>query len=290
MATWKTSGALIVHEFSIFFAFSWRDWSTTLVPGSILAVAAARSTTIPLPATIFNYVRLVIWLTHYVYLVDLSNQITGVEEDRINKPDRPIPSGKVTLDGAKVRLAVVAWAFAMMGVSFPDILHETICWVLTVAFLNLTSAGNHWVGKNLVGMTTGTWALLRGAWKIMAPIAPSTEHYILAIALWLGMCMQIQDVRDTKGDAAVGRRTLPVAFGDKASRRLIAFGFTPAAFCILSVVGLTAVAPAALAMVHLYLCYRVLQKHGSRYDHKTYMIFTYLFCVVVACLVAKQHQ
>ncbi|TFK56346.1 hypothetical protein OE88DRAFT_5141 [Heliocybe sulcata] len=205
MATLKASRTLIIREFDVFFAFSWRDWSTTLIPGSILAIAAVRSTNLPLPTTIFNYARLVIWLTHFVYLITLSNQVTGVEEDRVNKPDRPIPSGKVTLDGAKVRLAVVAMAFAMMGVTFPDILEETICWVVTVGFLSLTSAGKHWVGKNLVGMTTGTWALLRASWKIMAPIAPTNERHILAIALWAGTFAQVQDIRDTKGDAAVGR-------------------------------------------------------------------------------------
>ncbi|CAG8849202.1 6418_t:CDS:2, partial [Racocetra persica] len=30
------------------------------------------------------------------------NQITGIEEDRINKPHRPIPSGLVTIEALKL--------------------------------------------------------------------------------------------------------------------------------------------------------------------------------------------
>ncbi|KZT22668.1 hypothetical protein NEOLEDRAFT_1149891 [Neolentinus lepideus HHB14362 ss-1] len=286
----KATSTLIARESGIFFGFSWRDWSATIIPGSIIAVAAMRNVTLSLSSMVFAHLCLVIWLTHFVYLVTLSNQITGVDEDRINKPDRPIPSGKVTTDEARVRWAVVAWAFLMMGVFYPKILAETICWVLTVAFLNLTAAGDHWFGKNCLAMTAGTWALLSGAWKIIAPLAYTNRSYIVTIAVWTGTFMPLQDVRDVKGDAKVGRRTLPLIFGDKSSRRMIAFGFIPTAFGILCVGGLAAVAPVPLAMMHLFLAYRVLQNNGARYDHKTYMIFTYLFCGVIACIIAKQSE
>ncbi|KZT22662.1 hypothetical protein NEOLEDRAFT_1180741 [Neolentinus lepideus HHB14362 ss-1] len=193
----------------------------------------------------------------------------SIDED---KPDRPIPSGKITMDSAKARWAVVLWGFMMMGVSYSHVLAETLCAVLTVAFLNMTSSGNHWFGKNCVAMTAGMWAVLSASWKIITPLPTTDRSYILTIAVWCGTLMQIQDIRDVEGDAKVGRRTLPLVFGDGVSRKMIAFGLIPAAFWILYTGGLAVVAPTSLAVAHLYLGYRILQSHGPCYDHKTCMV------------------
>ncbi|TFY76372.1 hypothetical protein EWM64_g7644 [Hericium alpestre] len=159
--------APIARELDVFFGFSWRDWSTTIIPGSIFAVGAMRD--LPPVTLIKNYLFLVTWLTPYIYFFNLSNQITGVDEDKINKPDRPIPSGKVTLQGAQRRWIAAFSTFLGIALYQPDFLPETLCWIATVAFLCLTSYGDHWFGKNCVAMTTGTWALLSASWKAIAP-------------------------------------------------------------------------------------------------------------------------
>ncbi|THV07130.1 hypothetical protein K435DRAFT_631608, partial [Dendrothele bispora CBS 962.96] len=202
----------LVHELDVFLGFSWRDWSTTLIPGSIFSIGAMR--TLSHKPTIFqSYLFLVLWLTPYIYFFNLSNQITGIDEDRIDKPDRPIPSGKVTVAGAKLRWALVLAVFLSIAVYEPTLQPETICWVLTVALLCATPFGNHWFVKNCVAMSTGTWALLGASWKAIAPLTPHSERYILAISLWAGLMTHIQDLRDMKGDAAVGRQTLPLVLG-----------------------------------------------------------------------------
>ncbi|EPQ59995.1 hypothetical protein GLOTRDRAFT_134774 [Gloeophyllum trabeum ATCC 11539] len=281
--------SLIAQECAIFFRFSWRDWSTTLIPGSLLSIAAMRSTTMSLQSAIVHYACAVMWLTLFVYFVDLSNQITGIDEDRVNKPDRPLPSGLVTLEGARMRWTTVLAGFSLIGIFYPVILPETLCWVATVAFLNLTPAGNHWFGKNCIAMTTGTWALLSGCWKIIAPLSATHRSFILTVAVWTGILMPIQDFRDMKGDARVGRRTMQLVYGDITSRRIYACGFVPAAYAVLRVGRLADIAPIPLALAHVYLAYRTMNHDGPRYDHKTYMHFTYLFCAVVASIIVKQH-
>jgi len=277
----------VVRELDIFLGFSWRDWSTTIIPGSIFAVGAMRSASLSLPSTISKYLLLVSWLTPYIYFFNLSNQITGVDEDRINKPDRPIPSGKVTLEGAKWRWVIALSAFLGVAVFEPRLLPETICWVFTVAFLCLTSAGNHWFGKNCVAMTTGTWALLSASWKAIALVTPKSERYVLAVAIWAGLMTHIQDLRDIKGDAAVGRKTMPLVFGDGASRYIITFLLMPASFWVLWRGEIVPIAPFTLTAVHLFLGYRIMQAGGPRYDHKTYMIYTYIFCLILAITAGK---
>ncbi|KDR74414.1 hypothetical protein GALMADRAFT_583163 [Galerina marginata CBS 339.88] len=282
MNTFKGALDFFAEEFDIFLGFSWRDWSTTIIPGSIFSIGAMRSS-YNRPASIAsNYVFLLLWLTPYIYFFNLSNQITGINEDRINKPDRPIPSGKVTLAGAQVRWAVALVAFVGLALIQPSLLPETLCWVATVAFLCLTAAGNHWFGKNCVAMTTGTWALLSASWKAVAPTTLWSERYVLALALWAGLLTHIQDLRDIKGDAVVGRKTFPLVFGDEASRWIITFLLLPLAILVLWLGDIVQIAPVTVIGFHGFLGWRIMQVEGSRYDHKTYMIYTYIFCLLLA--------
>ncbi|KAF9459228.1 UbiA prenyltransferase family-domain-containing protein [Collybia nuda] len=277
----------ITHELDVFLAFSWRDWSTTIIPGSLFSIGAMRSSRDPHPTIVYKYSLLVSWLTLFIYFFTTSNQIVGVDEDRINKPDRPIPSGKVTLEGAKRRWASALLMFLAVGVFKPMLLPEIVCWIATTAFLCLTSAGNHWFGKNCIAMTTGTWALLSASWKVIAPATSESERYVITVSVWVGLMMPLQDLRDMLGDAVVGRKTLPLVVGDDASRWIITFFFMPAAFWILWMGGIVSIAPITLVAVHIFLGYRLMHAGGPRYDHKTYMIFTYIFCLVLALTAAK---
>ncbi|THH15916.1 hypothetical protein EW146_g4640 [Bondarzewia mesenterica] len=116
----------LIRELDIFLGF-WRDWSTTIIPGSIFA-------------------------------------ITGVDQDRINKPDRPIPSGKVTVSGAKRHWVVVFPPFTGIALYEPSLLPE-----------------------NCVAMTTGTWAFLSASWKTIAPATSKSDIHVYAVALWAGL-------------------------------------------------------------------------------------------------------
>lgn len=233
-----------------------------------------RYANLPLHSIPLKYLFLLSWLTPYVYFFNLSNQITGVDEDRIDKPDRPIPAGIVTLDGARRRWILALSAFLLVAAFKPILLPETISWVFTTAFLSLTSAGNHWFGKNCVAMTVGAWSLLNGSWKAIAPWTPKSQRFAIAVAVWAGLLVQIQDLRDIKGYAVVGRKTMPLVFGERATRWIITLLLLPASIWVLWIGDIVPIAPKTLTAVHLFLGYRILNAGGSRYDHKTYMVST----------------
>ncbi|THU80418.1 hypothetical protein K435DRAFT_695715 [Dendrothele bispora CBS 962.96] len=229
--------------------------------------------TLPHKLSIFqNYLFLVLWLVPYVYFFNLSNQITGIDEDFINKPDRPIPSGKVTIAGAKLRWTLVFAVFLSIAVYEPALWAETVCWVLAVTLLCATPFGNHWFVKNCVAMSTGTWALLGVSWKAIAPLTPRSKGFILFLSLWVGLMTHIQDLRDMKGDAAVGRQTLPLVFGSARSRWIITYLIMPVSLWVLWVGGILSLAPVSLLAAHAFLGYRIIHDKGSFYDHKTYMV------------------
>jgi hypothetical protein len=89
----------VVRKLNIILGFSWIDWSITIIPVSIFSIGAIRSTSLSLLSILSNYLLLVSYLTSSIYFINLSNQIIGVDEDCINKPDRPIPSGTMALNG-----------------------------------------------------------------------------------------------------------------------------------------------------------------------------------------------
>ncbi|KAF8992249.1 UbiA prenyltransferase family-domain-containing protein [Cyathus striatus] len=226
-------------------------------------------------------------MSHFLYFFNLSNQITGIVEDRIDKKDRPIPSGKVTLSGAKIRWMIILSSYLAIATYEPSVLPETIAWVFTTAFVCLTSGGNHWFGKNNVAMTIATWAILGVSWKSMAPHSPESQIWVYGMAVRTGIMMHIQDIRDIKGDAASGRKTMSIAFGDWETRLLISFVLCPLSLFILNLSHILEVAPWTITMSQLIVAYRVLQMNGSRYDHKTYMYFTYFHCGILALLATE---
>jgi 4-hydroxybenzoate polyprenyltransferase len=163
--------------------------------------------------------------------------------------------------------------FLVVAMISPSLLPESICWVLTTGFLCLTSAGNHWLGKNNVGMTLGTWALLSASWKSISPHTPQAQEYILGIALWTGLSIQLQDLRDFDGDLAMGRKTMAIVYGDILARRIITYVLLPSAIGMLWFWNILAIAPISLTIMHIFLSYRVMHTAGGpRYDHKTFMV------------------
>jgi len=275
-AVLHTALSFVLREFDVFLAFSWRDWSTTIIPSFIFSIGAARSSVLPPRVLCYRYLLLLPWSILFVYSFNLSNQIAGVLEDQINKPDRPIPSGKVTLKGAKLRRIVVVSAYLALSLYFPSILPETIGWILTTAFLNLTPAGHHWFGKNCIGMVTGVWAQFNSGWKIISPMTDQSTRFVWAFAFWFGLAAHIQDLRDIEGDTAIGRQTLPIVVGDMRARLLITLIAIPLQALALKLGRIGHPGPAsillALAFAHVIIGWRVMQAgKGSAYDHRTYM-------------------
>ncbi|KAL4268612.1 UbiA prenyltransferase [Pleurotus pulmonarius] len=251
----------VKREIRLFFDFTWRDWSATLIPGLIVATGAVKHASLPA----WNVVRFI-----------------PIEEDRINKPDRPLPSGKITVQGAKRRWAIALATFLSTALFDGRLIVETATWIATTAFLCLSTYGGHWFGKNVVAMGIGSWALWGGIYKTIARPTATEERFFLVVSMWIAIALQIQDLRDTEGDTAAGRRTLPIVVGDRRSRWLISLAFLPLSYATLWLGGVISLAPSTVSAAHVLLAYRTLRGTDAEYDHKTYMLLTYLFCYVVA--------
>ncbi|GKT86226.1 digeranylgeranylglyceryl phosphate synthase protein [Colletotrichum tofieldiae] len=155
--------------------------------------------------SILQRLPLVVAFNWYSVLIfDLANQRgpESVAEDYANKPWRPIPAGKVTPEQTR----------RAMLIAIPTVLalnYVLDVWKEGVFILILT-----WLYNDLrEGTSSGD-----------AEATITNEGYAWAsiISAVILTTMQVQDLKDQAGDRGRGRATVPLFFGDKASRLSLA--------------------------------------------------------------------
>ncbi|KAI9216605.1 UbiA prenyltransferase family-domain-containing protein [Blastocladiella britannica] len=183
-------------------------------------------------------------------VIDVTNQLMGQAEDRLNKPFRPLVSGQITVPGA-MRLAVVSTGAFVVTANALGVLWTALSFVGATATYNFTGADRSWVGKNLSNawgygcfFAAGAWIavgdLIAGAASGGAPIPPAVLDRLMITAPTLSVLhaanifcsITIQDLRDVDGDLQSRRTTHNLAWGERAARMCISAGmsvFTAAA-------------------------------------------------------------
>ena len=172
------------------------------------------------------------------------NQYYDFENDRINKPTRPLITGEISM-GAAFGLAIVLYAIAVVptwlvvawpGVTFAEKLsapfaqHQCFAlFVLGLIFTLVYSAPRLGRTKANAFLANLTIAIPRGCllkvagWSMVASAFHVEPWFIGSIFfLFLVGASSTKDFSDMPGDAAAGCRTLPVRFGVAAASRLIA--------------------------------------------------------------------
>lgn len=280
--------SLIRREAFFAWMFIRRDISTTIFSGCTFMLVGLHSQPPPdILHGIEKYALGSIYFFLYVYSFCIANQLAGIEEDRINKPDRPLPAGLLQPFDAKVRYAITSLALAGMGYGL-GVLKWALLWIAVTLALNFGGLAKRWWTKNIVAMTLGTVAQLAAAWEIIATPTPSAWKWVIVIGLWAGVTSPTQDFRDIKGDIKNHRRTLPVLIGDSRSRTVMACIWVAMASLIHFV--LFAEKPSLLAHIadgtilgyHAFIIWRLLYFRNPKQDHSTYMLYTYLYCIILA--------
>jgi len=162
------------------------------------------------------------------------NQITDLENDRINKPDRPIPSGQVSIREAWVlSLSSYALALVVAFVVSPPRTYAMCFWCALIAAVATyvysappfrTKRFGWWA--NLTIATPRGLFLRVAAWSVIITPATVEPWYIGAIFfLFLLGAASTKDFADMTGDEADGCRTLPIRYGIKRTAWMISPSF-----------------------------------------------------------------
>ncbi len=157
------------------------------------------------------------------------NQIFDLGIDRVNKPERPLPAGEMTVGGAWT----VAAACAAAALAIAWLLNPTTFWiVLTASLLVYAYSGPPFRTKRFWWLANPTIAIPRGSLLFVAGwTAVDGDRRIGSPLLWVLAAMyglfllgaaSTKDSADMKGDAGEGCVTLPIRFGVRRSVLIIA--------------------------------------------------------------------
>lgn len=186
------------------------DWPT-LLPGFIGAIMAA----------VFNAGS------------NALNQIYDLDIDRINKPNRPLPSGRLSIRAAwvftviaYVLTLVLAWAVAPGG------RHECF-WIVLIAVVATLIYSMPPLRTKQRGMWANiTIAIPRGVllkvagWSAVKTVVGLEPWFIGSIfGLFLLGASTTKDFADMEGDARGGCRTLPIIYGVRKAAWMISPSF-----------------------------------------------------------------
>ncbi|PIG79086.1 hypothetical protein AARAC_008026 [Aspergillus arachidicola] len=260
----------VLHEADVFVRSTWRDWLSTPIPGTIFILGSL--THLPFEEAIFNTMVTILNLTIYMYFFNTWTQYTSVEEDRINKPDRPIPAGITSAAAAERRGMALTALWFSFAIYRPDLIVETWILVLATITLGMNNLGRHWFVKNTLCMSVMTWGMLSSPRKLMGAPLPNTSNHLIALAVWVGLVLYAQDLRDVEGDKETGSWTLPMALGEDNARLLIAFLCMPLGYMTLWYNGMAQLAPWVLAGLHGLVSYRFMTLRNRKADHASFMV------------------
>ena len=154
------------------------------------------------------------------------NQICDFQNDSVNKPHRPLPSGQMSHREAWI-FVVVTYAVALGMVAVVNAQTFAIYVIAALATLAYSvppvRLKRHPVGSNVIIALIRGQLLKVAGWAAVATVLHSIEPWYIGFIylVFLLGATTTKDFADIEGDRAAGCITLPVKYGAKWSARAI---------------------------------------------------------------------
>ncbi|KAI4150139.1 MAG: hypothetical protein L6R39_002334 [Caloplaca ligustica] len=144
-------------------------------------------------------------------------------EDSINKPWRPIPSGRVTADESRVMLLILVPLTFLLAWQL-DVVQESAAFTIcTWMYNDLGGSSEGSFIRNALN-AAGLVTLHAGATAIALKRSGSAQltlqswAWLASIAAVILTTVQTQDLPDRHGDLARRRKTMPLVYGEEFTR------------------------------------------------------------------------
>ncbi|KAI1811708.1 UbiA prenyltransferase family [Poronia punctata] len=240
----EVHGRLSFHAYSIWL-FTFSDLKTIVFPQTAFGILSALSKTGPITADgsgageeyylfIARRIPLVlfwVWLNLLPFEINNQNQPQGIEEDRLNKPWRTMPSNRWS--PRQATNAMLFFYFVAIGVSWHlgGIRWSLSLVVLGIWYNNMGGSDVNPFIRNLINalgyisfaagaLETALDEPLRYDWAFTIDLSkpPTLETWLMTILSVILTTVHTQDMEDQEGDALRGRRSLPLQIGDGPCR------------------------------------------------------------------------
>jgi len=197
------------HLYTVFLFFK-NDILTAIIPMTLFSIASA-----PLysPAHIFPTI---LWIFLHLLQFDIANQIKGVEEDKANKPDRPIAAGRITVHDATIlRWIMVPLCLAYSSLFSIQLVFSSLELQMLLYWYNEMNGDSHWLSKNAILALMYGCSGLGGtlvASRDASRVSESGKLAVQIITAVFSSTVHCQDFKDEGGDRLIGRCTVPIKF------------------------------------------------------------------------------
>ncbi|KAL6710246.1 hypothetical protein ACN47E_009192 [Coniothyrium glycines] len=224
----------IFHFLSMVYLFTAADFATFAIPTTLFGIFGALSgpvlTDNSAPSVLSTVCRIpiclaLIWLNLLVFNISNQRSPSAVEEDRINKPHRPIPSGRITSEAARDLCLILVPLVGLAG-RYAHVEYETL--LLFVAYWmynDLAGSDSHFLVRNaLIAVGYGLYSAI--ALRVMIGTSASLNsvgrQWLIVVVLVMFATQHICDIKDAEGDRLRGRKSAPIVLGDEVCRWSVA--------------------------------------------------------------------
>ncbi|KAJ6458664.1 UbiA prenyltransferase family [Mycena vitilis] len=160
-----------------------------------------------------------VWLELHLLTFEIKNQIVGLEEDRLSKPNRPIVSGRISSDAAQMLYLFVGTVAVLYSAYYRLLLCNAV-YMIAIYCYNELGMSRNWFLKSFLG-SLGYVCYCWGTTIVFDHGHSLSQTSVIAIAL-SGLIHtttgHAQDFRDRIGDASIGRKTLPIMLPPRLAR------------------------------------------------------------------------
>ena len=197
------------------------------VMGSLTVIIGILNTRTGIPINIL-LINLVLGIITYYFIAGsgmIINDIYDIEIDKINRPDRPIPSGAVSLKQAKILFILTFGIGVMISIIHYLIFDLSGLNVILAVFFGLIGwlyaawgKKQGFIGNIIVGISFSI-GLIYGA-VLNTLIIPAYIYYFFLTAFFLLLSREIvKGCEDIEGDKEEGVKTLAIKLGTKKAIR-----------------------------------------------------------------------
>jgi len=253
-------------------------------------LSRAISAPLPLSETVLALAKSLSLCLLCSYIFDICNQTTSPEEDYVNKPDRPIPSGLITVEQGKTRW-LMAWTIgpiAMYVLFGPWAMLHLLHWEVLITVCYVWPRWFSWFMRNY--FVSFSYCILgRLLNQVLAQGIPAWNISFLidvSIFVWFMGTIHIQEFHDLEGDRKSDRTTLPMLL---SPRGLVLLRFGTSLFTLLFGLGLAftgykkigqdMITP-MMSGLQLFasgiLAYRISASTSAQYDRVTFHVYYYI--------------